>query len=174
MDRVLSPHDACWHRSTESLRNLLIVVVLTLALTATLLVLAYRTAFTALLAHSAPFVGAALHFVVLILLTARITHATSVWGKLRSQGKQTPELRQLLQTIFNTAGMTALMLLLAVGAACIPFLMRLVMQLPELGLVFGFLLIALVSHSANINRNARRLRDPITAAERSAQRTMAA
>ncbi|MEA9491767.1 hypothetical protein, partial [Xanthomonas campestris] len=129
---------------------------------------------TSLLAHSAAFVGAALHFAVLILLTARITHATSAWGKLRNQGKQTPELRQLLQTIVNTAGMSALMLLLAVGAACIPFLMRLVMQLPELGLVFGFLLIALVSHSANINRDARRLRDPITAAERSAQRTMAA
>ncbi|EGD18424.1 hypothetical protein [Xanthomonas hortorum] len=152
------------------------MVVLTLALTTSLLVLAYRTAFTALLglAHSLAIVGAVLHFAVVLLLTVLIAHSTIVWKKLRSQGKQTAELRQLRQIIFNTTGMTVLMLMLTVGAACLPLVMRLVMQLPELGLVFAFLLILVVLHSANINRSARQLGDAITAAERSARCTMAA
>ncbi|MEQ7420820.1 hypothetical protein ABQE70_14810 [Xanthomonas campestris pv. campestris] len=95
-------------------------------------------------------------------------------GKTYAADKRTAELRQLRQVIFNTTRMTALMLLLAVGSACIPLVMRLVMQLPELGLVFGFLLIAVVLHSININRSARQLRNAINAAERSAQRTMVA
>ncbi|MBB5866591.1 hypothetical protein [Xanthomonas sp. 3058] len=154
----------------------MILVVLTLALTVSLLALAYRGALTVLLGltHYVALVGAGLHFVIVLLLTVRIAHAASIWKNLRSQDKQTAELRQLHKTIFNTTYMTALMLLLAVGATCIPLLMRLVMQLPELGLVFGFLLIAVVLHSANINRSARQLRNAITAAERSAQRTMAA
>ncbi|MEQ7420815.1 hypothetical protein ABQE70_14785 [Xanthomonas campestris pv. campestris] len=175
MDKALFPH-AHWYRSAESLRNLLIVVVLTLALTTSLLVLAYRTTFTALLglAHFVAIAAAVLHFAVALLLTVRVAHAAIVWKNLRSQGKQTAELKQLRQTIFNTTGMTALMLLLAVGAACIPLVMHLVVQLPELGLVFGFLLIAVVLHSANINRSARQLRNSLTAAEMSAQCTIVA
>ncbi|WP_238691831.1 hypothetical protein [Xanthomonas arboricola] len=175
MDRGLFPHNAHCYRSAESLRNLLIVVILTLALTTSLLVLAYRTTFTALLGltHFVAIVGAVLHVAVVLLLTMRIAHAANIWKNLRSQDKQTTELRQLRQTIFNTAGMTALMLLLTVGAACTPLVMPLVMQLPELGLVFCVLLVTLVLHSANINRSASQLRDAITAAEWSAQCTMA-
>ncbi|MEA9563841.1 MULTISPECIES: hypothetical protein [unclassified Xanthomonas] len=171
MDRRPFPHNAHWYRSAESLRNLLIVVILTLALTTSLLVLAYRTTFTALLGltHFVAIVGAVLHVAVVLLLTMRIAHAANIWKNLRSQDKQTADMRQLRQTIFNTAGMTALMLLLTVGAACTP----LVMQLPELGLVFCVLLVTLVLHSANINRSASQLRDAITAAEWSAQCTMA-
>ncbi|CAD7385003.1 hypothetical protein XCY_003461 [Xanthomonas arboricola pv. juglandis] len=147
--------------------NLLIVVVWTLELTAGLLALVYRTTFTALLglAHSVAIVGAVLHAAVVLLLTVRITHASRVSKYLRGQDKQTAELRQLRLTIFNTTGMTALMLLLAAGAACIPLVMPLLIKLPELGLVLGFLLIAVILHSANINRSARQLRDAITAAE---------
>ncbi|MBB4131106.1 hypothetical protein [Xanthomonas sp. 3075] len=150
----------------------MIVVILMLALNITLIALAYRTTFNVLLglAHYVAIVGAMLHVAVILLLTVRIAHAAIVCKNLRSQGKHTAELRQLRQTIFNTTGMTVLMLPLTVSAACLP----LVMQLPELGLVFGFLLIAVVLHSANINRSARQLRDAITAAERSAQRTIAA
>ncbi|MFC0156296.1 hypothetical protein ACFFJ4_22805 [Xanthomonas dyei] len=176
MDRAIFPRDAHWYRSAESLRNLLIIAVLTLALTASLLALGYRTAFTALfkLAHYGAIVGAVLHFSVVLLLIVRIAHSAIVWKKLRSQDKRTAELRQLRQTIFNTSGMTVLMLLLAVIAACIPSMMRLVMQLPEFGLVFGFQLIAVVLHSCSINRSAGRLRDSVTAAERSAKCTLAA
>lgn len=71
MDKALSPYDAHWHRSTESLSNLLIVVVWTLELTAGLLALVYRTTFTALLglAHSVAIVGAVLHAAVVLPLS---------------------------------------------------------------------------------------------------------
>ncbi|MCC5071860.1 hypothetical protein [Xanthomonas campestris] len=176
MDRAIFPRDAHWYRSAESLRNLLIVAVLTLALTASLPLLGYRTAFTALLrqTHYVAIVGAVLHFSVVLLLIVWIAHSAIVWKKLCNQDKRTAELRQLRQTIFNTTGMTVLILPLAVIAACIPLMMRLVMQLPEFGLVFGFQLIAVVLHSCSINRSAGRLHDSITAAERSAQCTLAA
>ncbi|MCD0256740.1 hypothetical protein JWH11_00885 [Xanthomonas melonis] len=145
MDKAIFPHDAHWYRSAENLHSVLIVAVLTLALAASLLVLGCRTAFTGLL---------------------RLVHyAAIVWKKLRNQDKRSAKLRQLSQTIFS---ITALMLLLAVIAAHIPLMMRLVMQLPELWLVFGFQLITAVLHSCSINHDAGRLRDPITVDERSA------
>ncbi|MEA9609029.1 hypothetical protein QY702_22060 [Xanthomonas campestris pv. plantaginis] len=96
----------------------MIMVILTLALAATLLDLAYRTAFTVLfsLARHVAFICELLHFAAVLQLTVRIAHAAIVWN-LCSQDKQTAELRQLRQVIFNMTCMTALILLLAVGSA---------------------------------------------------------
>ncbi|WP_349970095.1 hypothetical protein [Pseudomonas caspiana] len=58
----------------------MIVVVLMLALTITLIALAYRTTFNVLLglAHYVAIVGAMLHVAVVVLLTVRIAHAAIV------------------------------------------------------------------------------------------------
>lgn len=95
MDRAIFHRDAHWYWSAENLHDLLIVAVLTLALTASLLVLRYRTAFTALLklAHSVTIVGAVLHFSVAALLIVWIAHSAIAWKKLRNQDKFTAELR---------------------------------------------------------------------------------
>ncbi|MBO9736933.1 hypothetical protein QSH39_010620 [Xanthomonas arboricola pv. corylina] len=69
----------------------MIVVVLMLALTITLIALAYRTTFNVLLglAHYVAIVGAMLHVAVVLLLTVRIAHAAIVCKNLCSQGKHT-------------------------------------------------------------------------------------
>lgn len=61
-----------WYRSAESLRNLPIVVVLTLTLTASLLALAHAQRLpTFLCSHTLePEWGAAMHIAVALLLTA--------------------------------------------------------------------------------------------------------
>lgn len=87
MYRALSPHEARWHRSAQTLQNLLILVVLTLALTISLLALTYRGAFNALLGltHYVALVGVGLHFLIVLLLTMRIAHAASIWKNLRGR-----------------------------------------------------------------------------------------
>ncbi|MCD0244407.1 hypothetical protein [Xanthomonas melonis] len=57
-------------------------------------------------------------------------------------------------------------------AAYIPLLMRFVVQLPEIRLIFGFLLMARVLQSANIDYSAGRRHNSIATAERSAWDTM--
>ena len=155
---------------------MLMVLLLTTLLAASLVVLGYRTSFSALLevAKYVAIVGAVLHFVVVSMLVGLIAHALIVWNKLRVEGKNTFELKQLRQGIVSATAMTGLMFLLAVGAACVPAVMKIIRQIPEFGVVFALMIIALLIHGININRTCRRLTDSVTAAQRAAQRTMAA
>ncbi|GAE48980.1 hypothetical protein XPR_1888 [Xanthomonas arboricola pv. pruni MAFF 301420] len=52
--------------------------------------------------------------------------------------------------------------------------MEIIRQIPEFGVVFALMIIALLIHGININRACRRLTDSVTAAQRAAQRTIAA
>lgn len=155
---------------------MLMILLLTTLLTASLVVLGYRTSFSALLevAKYVAILGAVLHFVVVSMLVGLIAHALIVWNKLRVEGKNTSELKQLRQGIVSATAMTGLMFLLAVGAACVPAVMEIIRQIPEFGVVFALMIIALLIHGININRACRRLTDSVTAAQRAAQRTMAA
>ncbi|MFB9037035.1 hypothetical protein [Xanthomonas arboricola] len=176
MNRVLSLYDMRWYRSVRGFRHMLMILLLTTLLTASLVVLGYRTSFSALLevAKYVAIVGAVLHFVVVSMLVGLIAHALIVWNKLRVEGKNTCELKQLRQGIVSATAMTGLMFLLAVGAACVPAVMKIIRQIPEFGVVFALMIIALLIHGININRTCRRLTDSVTAAQRAAQRTMAA
>ncbi|MCL1528646.1 hypothetical protein [Xanthomonas nasturtii] len=176
MNRVLSLYDMRWYRSVRGFRHMLMILLLTTLLTASLVVLGYRTSFSALLevAKYVAILGAVLHFVVVSMLVGLIAHALIVWNKLRVEGKNTSELKQLRQGIVSATAMTGLMFLLAVGAACVPAVMKIIRQIPEFGVVFALMIIALLIHGININRTCRRLTDSVTAAQRAAQRTMAA
>ncbi|CAD2254529.1 hypothetical protein X12_001106 [Xanthomonas arboricola] len=176
MNRVLSFYDMRRYRSVRVFRHMLTVLLLTTLLTASLVVLGYRSSFVALLeiAKYVAIIGAVLHFVVVSMLVGLIAHALIIWKKLRVEEKKTNELKQLRQGIVSAAGVTALMFLLAVGAACVPAVMNIIREMPEFGMVFALMIIALLIHGININRACRRLADSVTAAKRAARRTMAA
>ncbi|MEB1632523.1 hypothetical protein [Xanthomonas campestris] len=176
MHRVLPPHKAGGYRSAAGVRNMLTILLLITLLTASLVVLAYRTSIGGLmeLAQCAAIIGAALHFAIVILLVVFVARALAVWRKLHAEGKQTSELKQLQRVIVSGTTMTLLMFLLAVIAACVPPLMKIMTQVPEFGVVFALMLVALLLHNVNINRICRLLTDAITAAQQAAQRTMAA
>ena len=176
MNRVLAPYEVRWYRSVRGFRHMLTILLLTTLLTASLVVLGYRTSFVALLeiAKYVAIIGAVLHFVVVSMLVGLIAHALTVWKKLRVEEKKTYELKQLRQGIVSAAGVTALMFLLAVGAACVPAVMKIIREIPEFGMVFDLMIIALLIHGININRACRRLTDSVTAAKHAAHRTMAA
>ncbi|UQQ12585.1 hypothetical protein [Xanthomonas arboricola] len=176
MDSVFPSQNAHWYRSPKGVRRMLTILLMSSLLTASLVVLAYRTSFTALLdlAQYAASICALLHFAIVAMLLGLIAGALTVWRKLQAEGKHTEELKQLRKVIVSAAAMTLLMLMLAVAAACIPFVMDTIWEIPEFGVVFAAMLIALLIHRVNINRICGRLTDSITAARRAAQRTVAA
>ncbi|MCE4338909.1 MULTISPECIES: hypothetical protein [Xanthomonas] len=155
---------------------MLTILLMSTLLTASLVVLAYRTSFTFLLdlAQYAASICALLHFTIVAMLLGLIAGTLTVWKKLQAEGKHTEELKQLRQVIVSATAMTLLMLMLAVAAACIPFVMDIIRKIPEFGVVFAVMLIALLIHRVNVNRICERLANSMTAAQRSAQRTMAA
>ncbi|MBX8607297.1 hypothetical protein K5D65_08870 [Pseudomonas cichorii] len=108
-------------------------------LTASLVVLAYRTTLTILLnfAQYAASICALLHSVIVAMLLGLIAGALTVWKKLQAEGKHTEELKQLRQVIVSATAMTLLMFMLAV-AACTMNVMR---DIPEFGVVFATMLI---------------------------------
>ncbi|GAE49006.1 hypothetical protein XPR_1720 [Xanthomonas arboricola pv. pruni MAFF 301420] len=108
------------------------------------------------------------------MLLGLIAGALTVWKQLQAEGKPTEELKQLRQVIVSATAMTLLMLMLAVAAACIPFVMDVMREIPEFGVVFAIMLIASLIHRVNINRICGRLANSMTAAQRSAKRTVAA
>ncbi|MBB3889293.1 hypothetical protein FHY26_004424 [Xanthomonas campestris] len=155
---------------------MLTMLLLTTLLTASLVVLAYRTSLGVLMefAQCAAIIGAALHFAIVAVLVGFVARALTVWRRLHAEGKQTSELKQLQRVIISGAAMTLLMFFLAVIAACIPPLMKIMKQIPEFGMVFALMLMSLLLHNVNINRICKRLTAAITAAQQAAQRTMAA
>ncbi|KGT57215.1 MULTISPECIES: hypothetical protein [Xanthomonas] len=176
MDSVFPSQNAHWYRSPKGVRRMLTILLMSTLLTASLVVLAYRTSFTVLLdlAQYAASICALLHFAIVTMLLGLIASALTVWKKLQAEGKHTEELKQLRQVIVSATAMTLLMFMLAVAAACIPFVMDIIREIPEFGVVFAVMLIALLIHRVNINRICGRLTDSITAAKRAAQRTVAA
>ncbi|PPU70505.1 hypothetical protein XcuCFBP2542_18650 [Xanthomonas cucurbitae] len=176
MDIVFSSHNADWHRSPKGVRRILTILLMSNLMTASFVVLAYRTSFTFLmdLAQYAATICAVLHFAVVSMLLGLVAGAMTIWRKLQTAEKHTEEARQLRQAIVSATAMTLLMFMLAVAAACVPFVMSVVSEVPEFDLVFAVMLIALLIHRVNINRVCSRLTDSITAAQRAAQRTMTA
>ncbi|ASK92295.1 hypothetical protein KWH04_20920 [Xanthomonas campestris pv. trichodesmae] len=176
MDSVFPSQNAHWYRSPKGVRCMLTILLMSTLLTASLVVLAYRTSFTILLdlAKYAASICALLHFAIVAMLLGLIAGALTVWKKLQAERKYTEELKQLRQVIVSATAMTLLMLMLAVAAACIPFVMNVMREIPEFGVVFAIMLIALLIHRVNINRVCGRLANSMTAAQRSAKRTMAA
>ncbi|KFA33959.1 hypothetical protein [Xanthomonas vasicola] len=176
MDSVFSSSNAQWHRSPQGIRRMMTILLIVSLITAILVVLAYRTSFAVLLdiAQYAAIIGAVLHFAVVSMLLWLIAGAMTIWKKLRSEGKHTAELKQLRRAIFNATAMTLLMFMLAVAATCIPLVMDIMKKFPEFGLVFAFMPFVLLLHRININCACSRLTDSIAAAQRAAQRTMAA
>ncbi|QHG87604.1 hypothetical protein ACCQ13_12645 [Xanthomonas sp. NCPPB 1638] len=176
MDTVFSPHNADWHRSPKGVRCMLTILLISTLLTASLVVLAYRTSFTFLmgLAQYAATICAVLHFAVVSMLLGLVAGAMTVWKELQAAGKHTEEARQLRRAIVSAGAMTLLMFMLVVAAACVPFVMDVIRKVPEFGLVFALMLITLLIYRVNINRICSRLTDSMTAAQRAAQRTMTA
>ncbi|MCC8535824.1 hypothetical protein ACDH70_02680 [Xanthomonas axonopodis pv. poinsettiicola] len=176
MDSVFPSQNAHWYRSPKGVRRMLTILLMSTLLTASLVVLAYRTSFMVLLniAQYAASICTLLHFAIVAMLLGLIGGALTVWKKLQAEGKHTEELKQLRQVIVSATAMTLLMLMLAVAAACIPFVMDIIREIPEFGVVFAVMLIALLIHRININRICGRLANSMTAAQRSAKRTMAA
>ncbi|KGT57218.1 MULTISPECIES: hypothetical protein [Xanthomonas] len=176
MDSVFPSPNAHWYRSPEGVRRMLTILLMSTLLTASLVVLAYRTSFAVLLdlAQYAATICALLHFAIVAMLLCLIAGALTVWKKLQAEGKHTEELKQLRQVIASATVMTLLMLMLAVAAACIPLVMDVMREIPEFGVVFAIMLIALLIHRVNINRICGRLTDSIMAAKHAAYRTMAA
>ncbi|MCC8535819.1 hypothetical protein ACDH70_02705 [Xanthomonas axonopodis pv. poinsettiicola] len=176
MDSVFPSQNAHWYCSPKGVRRMLSILLTSTLLTASLVVLAYRTSFTVLLdlAQYAAAICAALHLTVVSMLLGLIAAALTVRKKLQAEEKHTQELTQLSQVIVNAIAMTLLMFMLAVAVACVPFAMNVMRQIPEVGLVFAIMLIALSLHRININRICSRLTDSMTAAQRAAQRTLAA
>ncbi|KGE52723.1 hypothetical protein WCN79_14685 [Xanthomonas axonopodis pv. vasculorum] len=172
MDSAFPSPDAHWYRSPKGVRRMLTLLLMSTLLTASLVVLAYRTSFTVLLdlAQYAAALCAVLHVVVVSMLMGLIAGASTVWKTLQTAGKNTQELTQLRQVIVNVM----LMLMLAVAAVCIPFVMDIMKGITEVDMVFAIMLIALLIHRVNINRICSRLTDSMTAAQRAAQRTLAA
>jgi hypothetical protein len=76
--------------------------------------------------------------------------------------------------ILGAIGTTLLMALLAIGAACVPLAIMPVMQVPECGLIFIFMILAISLHGANINRTFGRVSDSLVAAQRASKHTTAA
>ncbi|KPL49959.1 hypothetical protein XAXN_04260 [Xanthomonas axonopodis] len=176
MDTVFSSNHAQWYRSHQGIRRMMTILLITTLLTAILVVLAYRTSFAVLLdlAQYAAIIGAVLCFAVVSMQLWLMAGAMTIWKKLRSEGKHTAELKQLRRAIVNASAMTLLTLMLAVAATCIPFVMDIMKKLPEFGMFFAFMPFTLLLHRVNINRTCSRLTDSMIAAQRAAQRTMAA
>ncbi|WP_095094101.1 hypothetical protein [Pseudomonas sp. Irchel 3A5] len=176
MDSVSPSQNSHWYQSPKGVRSLLTILLMSTLLTSSLVVLAYRTSFTVLLdlAQYAATICAVLHFAVVSMLLGLIAGALTVWKKLQAEEKHTEELKQLRQVIVSATAMTLLMFMLAVAAACVPFVMDVMREIPEFGVVFAIMLIALLIHRVNINRICGRLANSIAAAQRSAKRTMAA
>ncbi|WP_372376255.1 hypothetical protein ACDI35_07965 [Xanthomonas axonopodis pv. cajani] len=176
MDSVFTSQNAHWYRSPKGVRRMLTILLVSTLLTTSLVVFAYRTSFTVLLdlAQYAATICAVFHFAVVSMLLGLIAGALTVWRKLQAEEKHTEELKQLRQVIVSGTAMTLLMFMLAVAAACIPFVMNVMREIPEFGVVFAIMLIALLIHRVNINRICGRLANSMTAAQRSAKRTMAA
>ncbi|MDV2449528.1 hypothetical protein [Xanthomonas hortorum] len=176
MESVFPSQNAHWYRSPKGVRSMLTILLMSTLLTASLVVLSYRTSFTVLLdlAQYAASICALLHFAIVTMLLGLIASALTVWKKLQAEEKNTEELKQLRQVIVSATAMTLLMFMLAVAAACIPFVMNIIREIPEFGVVFAVMLIALLIHRVNINRICGRLANSVTAAQRSAKRTMAA
>ncbi|WP_244220679.1 hypothetical protein [Xanthomonas vasicola] len=125
MDSVFPSSNAQWYRSPQGIRRMMTILLITSLLTALLVVLAHRTSFAFLLelAQFATIVCAVLCFAIVSMLLWLITGAMTTWEKLRSERKHTKELKQLRRAIVNATAMTLLMLMLAVAATCIPFVM---------------------------------------------------
>ncbi|KKY07154.1 hypothetical protein QSH39_010625 [Xanthomonas arboricola pv. corylina] len=176
MYSVFPSPNAHWYRSPKGVQCMWTILLMSTLLTASLVVLAYRTSLIVLLdlAQYAATICAVLHFAVVSMLLSLIAGALKVWKKLQANGKNTCELKQLRRGIVNATAMTGLMFLLAVGAACVPVVMKIIRQIPEFGVVFALMIIALLIHGININRACRRLTDSVTAAKHAAHRTMAA
>ncbi|HHZ21869.1 TPA: hypothetical protein HH296_04930 [Xanthomonas vasicola pv. zeae] len=176
MDSVFPSRNAHWYSSPQGIRRMMTILLITSLLTALLVVLAYRTSFAFLLdlAQFAAIVCAVLCFAIVSMLLSLIAGAMIIWKKLRSEGKHTAELKELRRAIFNATAMTLLMFMLAVAATCIPLVMDIMKKFPEFGLVFAFMPFVLLLHRININCACSRLTDSIAAAQRAAQRTMAA
>ncbi|MCE4373441.1 hypothetical protein [Xanthomonas hortorum] len=176
MDSVFPSQNAHWYQSPKGVRRMLTILLMSTLLTASLVVLAYRTTFTVLLdlAQYAASICALLHFAIVAMLLGLIAGALTVWRKLQAEGKPTEELKQLRQVIVSATAMTLLMFMLAVAAACVPYVMDVMKKFPEFGVVFAIMLIALLIHRVNINRICERLANSMAAAQRSAKRTMAA
>ncbi|XUP35157.1 hypothetical protein WAE31_12240 (plasmid) [Xanthomonas axonopodis pv. vasculorum] len=82
---------------------MLTLLLMSTLLTASLVVLAYRTSFTVLLdlAQYAAAICAVLHLVVVSMLMGLIAGASTVWKTPQTAGKHTQELTQLRQVIVN-------------------------------------------------------------------------
>ncbi len=121
---------------------MLTILLMSTLLTASLVVLTYRTSFTVLLdlAQYAATICAVLYFAIVAMLLGLIAGALTVWKKLQAEGKHTEELKQRRQVIVSATAMTLLMFMLAV-AACIPFIMNVMRDIPEFGVVFATMLI---------------------------------
>lgn len=135
MDSVFPSPNAHWHRSPEGVRRMLTILLMSTLLTASLVVLAYRTSFAVLLdlAQYAATICALLHFAIVAMLLCLIAGALTVWKKLQAEGKHTEELKQLRQVIVSATAMTLLMFMLAVAAACVPYVMDVMKKFPNLG-----------------------------------------
>jgi hypothetical protein len=177
MHRVLFTQSAAqWYPPAKGLQGALKGILLTLALAACLTVLAYRSSSFALLglAQSVSAIGAVMHAIVVLMLARLIVRAGGVWRRLQKEGKRTTELRQLCRVILGAIGTTVLMALLTVAAACAPLAIKGVMQVPECGLIFIFMIVAIALHGANINRTCGLVSDSVLAAHRASKHTTAA
>ncbi|MFB8920463.1 hypothetical protein QSH49_021325, partial [Xanthomonas arboricola pv. pruni] len=103
MDTVFPSQNAHWYQSPKGIRRMLTILLMSTLLTASLVVLAYRTSFTVLLdlAQYAATICAVLHFAVVSMLLSLIAGALKVWKKLQADGKNTCELKQLRRGIVS-------------------------------------------------------------------------
>ncbi|MCC4615279.1 hypothetical protein LL972_04440 [Xanthomonas campestris pv. asclepiadis] len=154
MDKAFFPQHARWHPSARSVRRTLTLLLVTTSLTASLVVLAYSTSFAVLLdlAQYVAIICAVLHFAVVSMLLGLIADVLNAWKTMQAEGKQTVELKQLRRIMVAATAMTLLMFMLALAAACVPFVMKVIQQIPEFGVVFAIMLIALLLHRVYINR----------------------
>lgn len=176
MHRVFVAQNAHRYPPAKGLQGGLMMILLTQSLAACLTVLAYRMSSFALLAlaQGLSAIGAVLHAIVVLMLVRLIVRAGAVWRRLQKEGKRTAELRRLSRVILGAIGTTLLMALLTIGAACAPLAIMPVMQVPECGLIFIFMIVAISLHGANINRTFGRVSDSLVAAQRASRHTTAA
>ncbi|MFC6839680.1 hypothetical protein [Xanthomonas theicola] len=165
-----------WEHAIQRVYSLLTAVILAVSLTACITVLACRmsSGIALVLAQWAAGLSALLHFAVAVMLARLAAQAVRVRKHLQSGGKHTAQSKQLRRSIRSVTGVTVLMLLPAIAASALPIALPVVIRVPEVGMVFVFLIGALLMHRITIRHACQRLAEAIPAAQQAAQRTLVA
>lgn len=165
-----------WQQSVQHVRALLTLCLLTLSLTASLTALAYRTSgdLILLLAQSVAALGALLHLGIAAMLLRLALRASATKKRLQAHGGCTAQRRPLRRSILGVVGAAVQVLMMSVAVIALPIALPVVMRVPEAGMMFVILIVALLLLGVSIRRSCRWLTEALAQAEWAVRSTVVA